>query len=195
MFAPRTTIDYGNPVNRLSPLNRGLVAWWIGLPAQPQVGRLRDIASKTEGVLQNGLSWNGITGDNLPAQRLLNQEKKDMKQIIMITDGKPSAIFLDEDLPGEKSWARKQKQGGRRLYKNPMGLDPLIIESTLAEAAQCRRSGIIVNTFMLTDDYDLVEFVKQLTEVAMGKAYFTTSRTLGDYVMMDFIQRKTRRVK
>lgn len=71
MFAPRTTIDYGNPVNRLSPLNRGLVAWWIGLPAQPQVGRLRDIASKTEGVLQNGLSWNGITGDNLPAQRLL----------------------------------------------------------------------------------------------------------------------------
>ncbi len=129
------------------------------------------------------------------ARRILMSQRKDMRQIIMITDGKPSAIFLDEDLPGEKSWARKQKQGGRRLYKNPMGLDPLIIESTLAEAAQCRRAGIIVNTFMLTDDYDLVEFVKQLTEVAMGKAYFTTSRTLGDYVMMDFIQRKTRRVK
>ena len=129
------------------------------------------------------------------ARRILMSQRKDMRQIIMITDGKPSALFLDDDLPGESPWAKKQKQGGRRLYKNPMGLDPLIIESTLAEAAQCRRSGIIVNTFMLTDDYDLVEFVKQLTEVAMGKAYFTTSRTLGDYVMMDFIQRKTRRVK
>ena len=129
------------------------------------------------------------------ARRILMSQRKDMRQIIMITDGKPSALFLDDDLPGESPWAKKQKQGGRRLYKNPMGLDPLIIESTLAEAAQCRRSGIIVNTFLLTDDYDLVEFVKQLTEVAMGKAYFTTSRTLGDYVMMDFIQRKTRRVK
>ena len=76
-----------------------------------------------------------------------------------------------------------------------MGLDPLIIDATLAEAAQCRRSGIIVNTFMLTTDHYLVEFVKQMTQVAQGKAYFTTSLQLGDYVMMDFLQGKTRRVK
>ena len=76
-----------------------------------------------------------------------------------------------------------------------MGLDPTITEATLAEVAACRKSGIIVNTFMLTDDYYLVEFVKQMTEIAHGKAYFTTSLSLGEYVMMDFIKRKTSRVK
>ena len=76
-----------------------------------------------------------------------------------------------------------------------MGLDPVIIDATLAEAAVCRKSGIIINTFMLTDDYYLVEFVKKLTEVAHGKAYFTTTNRLGEYVMMDFMARKTRRVK
>jgi Ca-activated chloride channel family protein len=76
-----------------------------------------------------------------------------------------------------------------------MGLDPMIVDATLGEVAQCRRSGIIVNTFMLTDDYYLVEFVKRMTEIAHGKAYFTTSLRLGEYVMMDFIKRKTSRVK
>jgi Ca-activated chloride channel family protein len=74
-----------------------------------------------------------------------------------------------------------------------MGLDPMIVEATLAEVAQCRRAGILVNTFMLTNDYYLVEFVKQMTEIARGKAYFTTSLSLGQYVMMDFLKRKTTR--
>ncbi|MBS1810239.1 MAG: hypothetical protein JST84_18905 [Acidobacteria bacterium] len=123
------------------------------------------------------------------ARRLLMAQRKDMKQIIMITDGKPSALFIDDTAFGYK------KNEHRRLYKNSMGLDPMIINATLAEAAACRRSGIIINTFMLTDDHYLVEFVKQLTEVAQGKAYFTTSLRLGEYVMMDFMTRKTRRVK
>ncbi len=127
------------------------------------------------------------------ARRILAAQRKDMRQIIMITDGKPSALFVDGDPYSPRS--KKDENPGRRLYKNSMGLDPMIIEATLAEAAQCRRSGIIVNTFMLTDDYYLVEFVKQLTEVAHGKAYFTTSLSLGEYVMMDFIKRKTSRVK
>jgi Ca-activated chloride channel family protein len=127
------------------------------------------------------------------ARRILMAQRKDMRQIIMITDGKPSALFVDGDQYGQS--AKKDRNPGRRLYKNSMGLDPMIIEATLAEAAQCRRSGIIVNTFMLTDDYYLVEFVKQMTEVAHGKAYFTTSLSLGEYVMMDFIKRKTSRVK
>ncbi len=126
------------------------------------------------------------------ARRILLSQRKDMRQIIMITDGKPSALFVDGEAPGHK---RAAQEGGRRLYKNSMGLDSRIVEATLAEAAQCRRSGIIVNTFMLTDDYYLVEFVKQLTEIAHGKAYFTTSLRLGEYVMMDFIKRKTSRVK
>lgn len=127
------------------------------------------------------------------ARRLLMAQRKDMRQIIMITDGKPSALFLDEDNPFGQQ--RGKKSEGRRLYKNSMGLDPMIIDATLAEAAQCRRAGIIVNTFMLTSDYYLVEFVKKLTEIAHGKAYFTTSLSLGEYVMMDFIKRKTSRVK
>ncbi|MCW5970918.1 MAG: hypothetical protein KIT57_20640 [Blastocatellales bacterium] len=125
------------------------------------------------------------------ARRILLSQRKDMRQIIMITDGKPSALFLDDAPMGSKS--REDRK--RRLYKNPMGLDPMIIDATLAEAAQCRRSGIIVNTFMLTDDYYLVEFVKRLTEIAHGKAYFTTSLSLGQYVMMDFMRRRTSRVK
>ena len=128
------------------------------------------------------------------ARRLLLAQRKDMRQIIMITDGKPSALFLDDEHPYDTQRSQK-KSAGRRLYKNSMGLDPLIIDATLAEAAQCRRSGIIVNTFMLTTDHYLVEFVKQMTQVAQGKAYFTTSLQLGDYVMMDFLQGKTRRVK
>ena len=125
------------------------------------------------------------------ARRLLMGQRKDMKQIIMITDGKPSALFVEGD-----AFSLSRKKGeGRKLYKNSMGLDPVIIDATLAEAAVCRKSGIIINTFMLTDDYYLVEFVKKLTEVAHGKAYFTTTNRLGEYVMMDFMARKTRRVK
>jgi Ca-activated chloride channel family protein len=131
------------------------------------------------------------------ARRILTSQRKDMRQIIMITDGKPSALFVEGDAfrNSYSPRSKKSEDAGRRLYKNSMGLDPMIIEATLAEAAQCRRSGIIVNTFMLTDDYYLVEFVKQMTEVAHGKAYFTTSLSLGEYVMMDFIKRKTSRVK
>ncbi len=116
------------------------------------------------------------------ARRILLSQRKDMRQIIMITDGKPSALFVDE---GQS----------RRLYKNPMGLDSTIINATLAEVANCRRSGIIVNTFMPTDDYYLVDFVKRMTEIARGKAYFTTSLSLAEYVMIDFVKRKTSRVK
>jgi Ca-activated chloride channel family protein len=131
------------------------------------------------------------------ARRILMSQRKDMRQIIMITDGKPSALFVDGDPFGNSSGSGAKRDGGsgRRLYKNSMGLDPMIVDATLAEAAQCRRSGILVNTFMLTDDYYLVEFVKWMTEIAHGKAYFTTSLSLGEYVMMDFIKRKTSRVK
>jgi len=128
------------------------------------------------------------------ARRILMSQRKDMRQIIMITDGKPSALFVADDL--YRGMRAKAPEGaGRRLYKNPMGLDPMIIDATLAEVAQCRRAGIIVNTFMLTDDYYLVEFVKKMAEIAHGKAYFTTSLSLGEYVMMDFVRRRTSRVK
>lgn len=112
------------------------------------------------------------------ARRILMSQRKDMRQIIMITDGKPSAMTMDDG----------------RIYKNPMGLDPLILRETFREVAACRRSGIMINTFMLADDYYLVDFVKKITEICQGKAYFTTTMTLGQYVLMDYVKRRTSRV-
>jgi Ca-activated chloride channel family protein len=112
------------------------------------------------------------------AQRLLAQEKKDMKQIIMITDGKPSALTLEDG----------------RIYKNAFGLDPLVISQTLEEVGRCKKRGILINTFMLASDYGLVQFVQKVTEMCKGKAYFTTPYTLGNYLLMDYMNRKTRTI-
>ena len=112
------------------------------------------------------------------AQRLLQMEKKDMKQIVMITDGKPSALTLEDG----------------RTYRNAFGLDPLVISKTLEEVNRCKKQGIIINTFMLASDYGLVNFVQKVTELCRGKAYFTTPHTLGQYLLMDYMNRKTRTV-
>jgi Ca-activated chloride channel family protein len=112
------------------------------------------------------------------AQRLLAQEKKDMKQIIMITDGKPSALTLEDG----------------RIYRNAFGLDPLVISKTLEEVSRCKRQGILINTFMLASDYGLVNFIQKVTELCRGKAYFTTPYTLGQYLLMDYMNRKTRTI-
>ncbi len=112
------------------------------------------------------------------AQRLLAQEKKDMRQIVMITDGKPSCLTLDDG----------------RVYKNAFGLDPLVISRTLEEVNRCKKQGIIINTFMLASDYGLVNFVQKVTEICRGKAYFTTPYTLGQYLLMDYMNRKTRTI-
>ncbi|MDR3702512.1 MAG: hypothetical protein P4L56_22900 [Candidatus Sulfopaludibacter sp.] len=112
------------------------------------------------------------------AQKLLNQERKDMRQIIMITDGKPSCLTLEDG----------------RLYKNAFGLDPLVISRTLEEVNRCKKQGILINTFMLASDYGLVNFVQKVTELCRGKAYFTTPFTLGQYLLMDYMNRKTRSI-
>src|SRR3954454_8301479 len=112
------------------------------------------------------------------AQRLLQQEKKDMKQIVMITDGKPSCLTLEDG----------------RVYRNAFGLDPLVISRTLEEVSRCKRQGILINTFMLASDFGLVNFVQKVTELCRGKAYFTTPYTLGQYLLMDYMNRKTRTV-
>jgi Ca-activated chloride channel homolog len=112
------------------------------------------------------------------ARRILARQKKDMKQIVMITDGKPSALTLEDG----------------RIYKNAFGLDPLVVTQTLEEVGRCRRSGILINTFMLASDYSLVHFVQKVTELCRGKAYFTTPYTLGQYLLMDYMQKKTRHI-
>jgi Ca-activated chloride channel family protein len=112
------------------------------------------------------------------ARRLLLAQKKDMRQIIMITDGKPSAITLEDG----------------RVYKNPVGLDARVLRETFREVAACRKAGILINTFMLARDPALVQFVSKVCELARGRAYFTSTMTLGQYIMRDFLRRRTRRV-
>jgi len=112
------------------------------------------------------------------AQRILSRQKKDMRQIVMITDGKPSALTLEDG----------------RIYKNAFGLDPLVVTQTMEEVAKCKRAGILINTFMLASDYSLVHFVQKITELCRGKAYFTTPYTLGQYLLMDYVGRKTRNI-
>jgi Ca-activated chloride channel family protein len=112
------------------------------------------------------------------AQRILLRQKQDMRQIIMITDGKPSALTLEDG----------------RIYKNAFGLDPFVVGQTLEEVNKCKRAGILINTFMLATDYSLVHFVQKITEMCRGKAYFTTPYTLGQYLLMDYMQRKTKQI-
>jgi Ca-activated chloride channel family protein len=112
------------------------------------------------------------------AQRILQRQRKDMKQIVMITDGKPSALTLEDG----------------RIYKNAFGLDPLVVSQTLEEVSKCKRAGILINTFMLASDYGLVQFVQKVTQMCRGKAYFTTPYTLGQYLLMDYMSRKTKTI-
>src|SRR5271169_3210206 len=135
--------------------------------------RLADLAR-----VQVGPYYTNTRDGLILAQRLLNQEKKDMKQIIMITDGKPSALTLEDG----------------RMYRNAFGLDPLVISRTLEEVGRCKKQGILINTFMLASDFGLVNFVQKVTELCRGKAYFTTPYNLGQYLLMDYMNRKTRTV-
>src|SRR5256885_9790594 len=112
------------------------------------------------------------------AQRILLRQKKDMRQIVMITDGKPSALTLEDG----------------RIYKNAFGLDPFVVGETLEEVNKCKRAGIMINTFMLATDYSLVNFVQKITQMCKGKAYFTTPYNLGQYLLMDYMSRKTKTI-
>jgi Ca-activated chloride channel family protein len=112
------------------------------------------------------------------SQRILARQRKDMKQIVMITDGKPSALTLPDG----------------RIYKNAFGLDPLVVSETLEEVSRCKRQNIIINTFMLASDFGLVQFVQKVTQMCKGKAYFTTPETLGEYLLMDYMQRRMKTI-
>ena len=112
------------------------------------------------------------------ARRILERQKHDMRQIVMITDGKPSALTRPDG----------------QIYKNAFGLDPYIVAETFAEVSACQKAGIMINTFMLARDHDLVAFVRRVAAICRGKAYFTTPYTLGQYVLMDYMDRKTRTI-
>jgi Ca-activated chloride channel homolog len=135
--------------------------------------RMEDLAR-----VQVGPYYTNTRDGLILAQRILAQERKDMKQIIMITDGKPSALTLEDG----------------RIYRNAFGLDPLVISRTLEEVNRCKRQNILINTFMLASDYGLVQFIQKVTQLCRGKAYFTTPHNLGQYLLMDYMNRKTRTI-
>jgi Ca-activated chloride channel family protein len=112
------------------------------------------------------------------ARRILERQRKDMRQIVMVTDGKPSALTRPDG----------------QIYKNAFGLDPYIVAETFAEVNACQKAGIMINTFMLARDHDLVAFVRRVASISRGKAYFTTPYTLGQYVLMDYMDRKTKTI-
>jgi len=111
------------------------------------------------------------------ARNILMKKKNSNKQIFMITDGKPSMI--------------NRRNGS--VYKNPMGLDPVIVNRTLDEAIICRKKKIPITTFMITDDPYLQQFVQKLTELNKGRAYFSSTQNLGDYIFWDFVSRRRKK--
>ncbi len=112
------------------------------------------------------------------ARRLLMQRKSANKQIFLITDGKPTVIT----------------EADGAIYRNTFGLDPKIVNRTLDEAVICRRKRIPITTFMVTRDRFLQQFVERLTELNHGRAYFSASDQLGEYLLLDFISNRRRRV-
>src|SRR5688572_1007910 len=132
------------------------------------------------------------------ARRLLNAQRKEMKQIVMVTDGKPTAAFMEPSNAtyfGYRRYSESVAGDKRLLYKNSMGNDPFVMAETFKEVQACRKAGIMINTFMLASDHYLVEFVKQMTSMTRGKAYFANPNNLTQFVLMDFLKRRTSRVK
>jgi len=132
------------------------------------------------------------------SRRILQSQRKEMKQIVMVTDGKPTACFIDQSLApsgSRKNQAHRTDGGPRRLYKNSMGGDPFVMAETFKEVQACRKAGIMINTFMLASDYYLIEFVKQMTAMTSGKAYFANPNNLSQFVLLDFLRRRTSKIR
>lgn len=108
------------------------------------------------------------------ARLLLRRTRSANRQIFLVTDGKPSAIFDDSG----------------RLYKNPFGLDPRIVNKTLDEAVACRRDGITISTFMIASDPYLRSFVEELTKANHGRAFYSDLDQLGKLLVVDYIRNR-----
>ncbi|MGA2622939.1 MAG: VWA domain-containing protein [Bacteroidota bacterium] len=112
------------------------------------------------------------------ARTLLRRHGNANKQIFMVTDGKPSAMF----------------DGNGRLYKNSLGLDPRIVNKTLDEAVACRREKVVISTFMVARDPYLIDFVEELTKANKGRAYYSTLENLGQFVFVDYIRNRRKKI-
>ncbi len=111
------------------------------------------------------------------AQNLLSKHKSGTKQIIMISDGEPTAHL----------------ERGRSYFAYPPS--PITIRETLKEVKRATQKGIVINTFMLDRNYYLKEFVNQVAKINKGRVFYTTPDKLGQYILVDYVQNKRKNVK
>ena len=123
------------------------------------------------------VSWDFVYGTNMQhgfaLSRKMLARQSGTKQIIMITDGEPTAHILPN---------------GEPFFSYPPVQET--VDATLQEVRRCTREGIRINTFMLDANSYLQHFIERLTELNRGRAFFTTPENLGDYVLVDFIEQK-----
>jgi uncharacterized protein with von Willebrand factor type A (vWA) domain len=110
------------------------------------------------------------------ARTLLGRQKGGNKQIIMITDGEPTAHM----------------ENGEAEFSYPPTRRTL--QETLREVQRCTREGITINTFMLARGHYLVDFVNQMSKINTGRAFYVEPERLGEYVLVDYVTHKRRRV-
>ena len=118
---------------------------------------------------------NTVAGLDL-AINILAKRRNPNKQIMMITDGKPSCIKI-----------------GKKYYKNSFGLDRKIVKRTLSLAYRCRKLHIPITTFMIARDPYLIQFVDEFTRANNGKAFYSSPEGLGNFVFMDYKKNKGRK--
>jgi uncharacterized protein with von Willebrand factor type A (vWA) domain len=109
------------------------------------------------------------------AQKHLAKSSAGTKQIIMISDGEPTAHL----------------EHGRSYFAYPPS--PITIRETLKEVRRCTKKGIIINTFMLDRNYYLKEFVNQIAKMNKGRVFYTTPERLGQYILVDYVSQKRKR--
>jgi uncharacterized protein with von Willebrand factor type A (vWA) domain len=141
-----------------------------------------DYAMELKGEDLPQTTWNAwMSGTNMQhafmlSRKLLAQEKVGTRQIIMITDGEPTA----------------HTEGSRAYFAYPPSLRT--IQETLKEVRRCTQAGIIINTFMLESSYYLLDFVDKMTRINRGKAFYTTPDKLGEFILVDYLNNRKRRV-
>ena len=143
-----------------------------------------EVTLKELPYLQVGPYYTNTRAGLQRARDILHRRKTRNRQILMITDGKPSCHYETgpDGRPG-------------KLYRNAFGLDRVIVNKVLDEAAACRREDITITTFMIARDPQLQQFVHEMTEANQGRAYYSSLEDLGDFVFEDFVRNRRRRVR
>ena len=128
------------------------------------------------------VNWNAwVSGTNLHhalmlSRNLLAKEKGGSRQILVITDGEPTAHL----------------EGGRSYFNYPPSYRTEL--ETLKEVKKCTQEGIVINTFMLENNYQLVNFVDRMTRINQGRAFYSSSENLGEYILVDYMTNRRKRV-